>query len=500
MRVLGLVGLALGGLFWMRQPVWSGDWRAPQQTLHYADGGRLEVFGAALGEYLDSRVKISKWRGAWLGGGGAAWTSNNTISGTRGYRAVVRAEEADGHLIGCRTWVEGYKPLMISVRQLDRGGAGVEQPTYLSAGEVQNQTWGWRGGENPLGAVGTSREEHRAALGDAGLGLLVQHKDPVSGWVNLEGPFKIHDGLEGRHLVALFAWQRDQRDLMFRAIRADGAVVDFSLPNPDYQIVPCEMAAASPLPALSKGADFEVRVVAVESRQVPDSYALRRIELEVGSGLTADAESEDVLRAELVDAADEWGNRVPIMGPEFGSRDVRGFGFPGDSRRADVRMHLRRGKNYPWSASESVLIAEGTVSADGTELELKLLPGAAQLGISTPPWTVVEASEQLMISYEASLTDNSLKAAEASFGEVDSWQLVFFGSGSEVSGGTVSGRSWSGSYMGDGMRIERAVSWKTAQGALRPGEPIRVGVARMLPTSEVVFPLELPTVEGAEEE
>jgi hypothetical protein len=303
--------------------------------------------------------------------------------------------------------------------------------------------------------------------------------------------------LEGRYLVGLHAWQRDQRDLKLRAIRGDGEVVNFTVANPDYQKGPKAMAPARRLPATSSGPDFEVRLVALERAAVVDNYPLARIEREVSSPLIGSGDRSDCLNLEVLSATDEWGNQVPVVG--------MGFALPGGSKRADIQMRVVRSGAYPRPVSECVLIAEGVVSADGTRVDFKLLPDAARFGIGAAPVGRIEmeeasdesASECLEFSYSVAFPKGASSSLVSAFGEPCSWPLVFFGTGGEVSQGSVSGRSSSLTCSGMSTSGDATLRWSARPGMLKPGEDVRVGIVPPLLPSEVVFPVELPAVEAA---
>lgn len=496
-----VVLLGIGGFFWMRAPaagpVVAGKWPSAQQTLRFEDGGRLEVFGLAVGEYVDTRVMPAKGIGSWLGARRSSTSSGgNSYFGAGGYSVSMNTEEEDGQLVSCSSRIGGSDALLISIRLLDPAVGIVEQERFHAGGEVNNRERRWSREDRRLGPVGTGTEDYRAALGQAGLGLLIQHEDPVSGWVNLDGPFKVNDQLEGRCLVGLYAWQRDQRDLKLRAIRGDGAVVNFTVANPDYQKVPLAMMPARSLPMTSSGTDFEVRLLAVDRAAAVDNYPLTRIDSEVSSPLTTIADMPDFLSLEMLSALDEWGNRVPIV--------AGGFALPGGSQRADIQMRIVRTEAYPRSVSQSVLIAEGTVSADGTRVNFKLLPDAARFGIGAAPTGRMETEEtsdrslpeRLEFSYAASFPKGAAASLVSVYGEPCHWPLVFFGAGAEVSNGLASQRSGSTSVTNGSVEAHAALEWSARPGTLKPGERIRVGIARPLLPSEVVFPVELTPVEG----
>lgn len=94
--------------------------------------------------------------------------------------------------------------------------------------------------------------------------------------------------LEDRYIVVLSAWQRDLAELDFRAIRADGSIVEFSLPNPDLKS-PADVTFAT-APLTHHGSDYSL-VLAEVTRNFdyqPSAHPLCQFDLKlapVGSRL-----------------------------------------------------------------------------------------------------------------------------------------------------------------------------------------------------------------------
>jgi len=240
-----------------------GDWPAPRQVLGFADGGSLEIYEPSVGELVASRSWTPagpvKERLGMLGELSISSHLSTGLSSTYAgsyYTAKSEEKSEDGHLVFCRYAVDGFEPLFVPLRLLDADGKAVEIPMWLAFDEVEGRRGG--GDRLHLGRVGSNAEEHSSALRGAGLKLLVQHKDPVSGWVNLDGPVLLSRNLDGRYGVMLFAWQRDQRVLEFRAIREDGEEVAFQVRNPAYQGAPQPLVR---VPERTVGADFEAEMV-----------------------------------------------------------------------------------------------------------------------------------------------------------------------------------------------------------------------------------------------
>jgi hypothetical protein len=516
-----LVGVTLvvvcGIVLWVRMAgagaAGANGWPAAEQTLEFAGGGRLEVFGARVDKYVDLRPATVKQRWGWLsrllGKGGAMSSQPSasiaTHSSSRGdYLVVNVSRRENGELVECRTEVLGRAALMLEVRLEDADGQAGAQRRFLSNGVVGSHDPAEAEESVAPGPMGTGAADHRAALEAAALGLLVQHRDPVSGWVNMEGPYPTPAELGGRQLFLLVGWQRDQADLEFRAIRADGGVVPFKVRNPAYSKAPLVMAKPLSVPATEVWEGFEARLVSLRRVAAPDSYPILEVEVELGGMSELGMEPEKMVILRMEGATDEWGNEAPLEVRTTANGGVTGFVLPGSSRRAELRLRVDKSPRYPRKVSECVLLGAGEVGAGGKRVKFELLPGAAEFGISEiPDGEVVlggaagdaEMPEELQIRYKGNLTEARVGELTGRYGLPTYWRVVFFVDGAEVSSGRPmrAGGSAEGGAM---IQLEASLSWCCAGGTLRPGARIQFGITPELLPGELVFPVELPAVEG----
>lgn len=494
----------------------AGDWPVAQQVLEYADHGRLEVFGAGLGEYVVERVPVVQPQAGMLerlrdkfghvrvsvGSSGHSVESSSSSDGR--YQIETRSDFQNGVMKSCRTAAGELQPLMLELRMFDSAGVVARHGRCLSSGTVMEVSEYSHEEIGALGPLGTQAAEHRAALGAAQLGLLVQHRDPVSGWVNLDGPYRTKAELDGRGLYLLFGWQRDQLELDFRAIRADGEVVAFKIANPDYQKEPAAQPAALELPARLEWEGFALELSALRRVARPDGQPFTRCGLELRPGQLG-IDPDDLLRVETRYVSDEWGNRVPLglaKGPDGWEE---GFALPGGSRRANVHAVIGKSPWYPRAEGECVMLAEGVVSADGKRVDFTLLPGAAEFGVTAVPVCELDQSDcslpietrgQLSIRLESNLTEKALAKVSRTHGGPSGWLPAFFLDGSTQSGGVPRQTGMSVGTSGGNTQAQLSYQWSCLVTALRPGAHIRFGIASRQFPGELVFPVEQPPVQG----
>lgn len=226
--VAGLLGITT--ILSLRSPAKVPE--IPLQTLLFdSDGGKLEILGVS----VDERVVESPARNRLP----RLFKSRGMSHYVLGDFGVTRETE-NGEVVRTRSSFDGANALLIELRLTDPDGMPVPLPSYLATKSKvvfldHRLTVGIGPSVRYFTPADDSVEAVRAAMGTADLQLVVQHHDPVAGWVHLNGPYLFNEDGKDRVMVALPDWQRDVPTLDFRAIRADGSVVMFSLPNPDFK-------------------------------------------------------------------------------------------------------------------------------------------------------------------------------------------------------------------------------------------------------------------------
>ena len=345
------------------------------------------------------------------------------------------------------------------------------------------------------------------AMGKAGLQVLVQHRDPKSGWVHLMGPSMFYELWPDRYIVALGAWDRSLPTLDFRAIRADGQVVEFFLPNPDLHKSP---SAGTPkaLPFIHHAADYTLTVNRVERFTTPGDHPFAAVDMHLQytgpsvRGLKSGPISLDSVPG---GAVDEWGNVVDFERETIRKESRFGGCLPAASRRMALTLPVRRTVNYPRHANEGFVVLEGEVSADGRQVDFKAGPDAALFGIQTmpsgrikataPAWRGKETKDwkDLELEIAGGNGASELDAIQNRIGDVGQWQFpIFVGEGDESAGLSSGGRSGGYGQGGGKFHFHRMIDWYFPPELLAPGAKIRVGAQRPIGDDELSFDLELP--------
>jgi hypothetical protein len=450
------VAVVIAGIFVVAIPRLRGisgpDPLAPGAALwsiDFPDGTRLLIHG--LGE--------DEWQDGIMAAPSEGWrlrTSNLTKEAFGYDKEGLQIERftLDDRLAGVR-YMAGPGRLVISMRYLDPSGRAVA-PDHLKPGD-----------------------------------LAIRLSDGGGVWIEGDGPHGAVEDAWSRGMVSFAGWPRGGRELVFQAVRAGLAPVEFRLPNPDAGSSPAAWRAL-PLPQLQKGDGWEVRMV--KAREITTKNK--------GRALVADFEFQSDLKK------DSRGN-PPIDGwlhAVHGSRGTRSewalrfrgrhemlsaFPMPPDEDVFKFIYRIAYRENYPFPRSGVSIIAKGSVSADGKTIDVSPrdgFPGVAkiELGPVKPAedsW--YPAADEFSLSFAGALKDASEKsAAHAKAGAWKDWSPVVILDGGETTSGVVSLISSSNSDGAAENRFEWSGRWA---GNLKPGMTVEIGVMARKPDEMLEF-------------
>ncbi|MCX6876980.1 MAG: hypothetical protein NTW21_24670 [Verrucomicrobia bacterium] len=478
----------------------------PLKTVAFADGGELEVIGVSVGERVVEVAPgaAAKW---YLLPFFSRFSGKGSRSGTWGGLNVYTEEEG-GKVIRCRLHSQNRAAMLMEFRLKESNGMAMKLPAYLVDHDavLQDERIGPKSA--PVGFFQPQDDSVKAlseAMNKAGLQVLIQHRDPQSGWLHLTGPSLFHLPWPDRYVVALSAWQRDLPTLDFRAIRADGQVVEFSLPNPDFRKAP----AAGPtttLPFVHHAGDFTLTVKQVRRFKTTGKHPFAAVDFDLhytGAPVPGLKDGPIAFAGASKGAADEWGNVVEFARETI--RDQSSFGafLPAPSKRMALNLVMSRNDSYPQALTEGFVILEGVVTADGLGVDFKPGPDAARFGITTLPTGVIKPSghgwsdeqgwKQLEYRVTGGNLTSELGAIESRIGEMGRWRcLVFQEERSESCGVIPLGWSGSSGSSGDRFTFDRQMTWLGSPEMLMPDAKIRVGMHGPLRDEQLEFALDLP--------
>lgn len=497
--VVGLIATALR-LDLLTNPNAAAD--ASRQTVTFKDGGKLEILGVSVGERV---VEIFRPKWFFL----RYFSSKGSSGGTSG-SLNVDFEYEDHKVIHCRVRSDSQAAMLMEFRMTDSSGREMKLSSYLSQRQLVDQDerlGGTRGAIKFFQPNNDKVETLRAEMAKTGLQVLVQHRDPQSGWINFMGPSIYHEPWPGRYVAVLTAWLRNLPTLECRAIRADGEVADFSLVNPDYRKSPLP-GAIKPLPQIHSAGDYTLTARMVERFATPGDHSFSRVELDfLSGGKPVGGNIGEPVSFEGGTVEDEWGNVVRFERNTIRKTTNFGSFLPAASKRMTVQLTVMRTVNSPRYATTGFAVLEGVVSADGLSVEFKPLPDAARFGIGKMPtgrinrgglaWVQGVPKDWKMLSFEVSgeSSTQEFEALESRIGELGLWQFLIFPEGTSESGGILTDRGGIGNGSGGGRsHFEESVTWLGSPAMLSPGAKIRVGVHEPLKNDNVRFDLELPAL------
>lgn len=465
------------------------------QVASFPDGSELRIYRGSVGELAVDYPEGGSWKlitGASEGTysfGDAGVTTN--LKNGQVVRRVARVYLTDA--------------LLLDISLHDPNGAAQRLPSYLDGGHFISHDSRFGAGDTfgrSFEAASNSLPDLEAAMIECDLSLLIQHHDPQAGWVDLTGPYLFDADSMTRSVVALSAWQRDLEKLEFRAIRSDGAVAEFSLPNPDFKKSPAKVSPG-PLPQMHRAADYAVELRGVKRLASRGHHPFAEVDMTFESGgKTVKGDHGDPVALGGMTATDEWGNRLPFELTSIQGKLRMGAYLPTASRHMTLRMPVRRTQNHPRNATDGVILLEGVVAADGVNVEFQPSSAAAGFGIEKTVSGTIRLSNEpfevtnwkvLEVSVSISGSEAELKSLESRMGKLTDWQLQTFPGESQESAGVLGIPIYSSSTGTLGFSFEIPYQWQAPPDLLKPGAKMKIGIFGPLPGDDLTFELDLPT-------
>lgn len=443
---------------------------SPVVSAGFPDGAKLEVLQTGVSRIEDGIYARSSGMGSWsssthsFGSG----TVNRTLS------------KSNKQLVGLKFEATGPFLLLETRFVLSSGQAAVLARGFHE-GAIRGLTDG-RGKKSPF--PGSTAMRAPGADPDDFPDVLVQLSDGNGGWITGEGPLPQDEDPEARSVIWFKSWPRALPVLEFRALRPGMEPVTFRIPNPSPPR-PDPGWKADPLPVRFDHRDFTLTLKKLWQQDRLEQWPLTGASLEFTSKLDKPGKPPETLRYDLVGMEDAEGNLAPkeIFELEDGS-SVSGCALP--PRKGPFRVHARvtRTDSYPLPITACTILTEGRVAADGMSLELS--PPTWRLGVkSITADRVSPTGFHLKIMGEFDTA--KLPEIEAPHGKISEWQLaVFLDEDPESSGRTSSGGSGMNQSGGSGSFGYEA----TWNGALKPGQRVRIGVTSDPKPTDVFFTVE----------
>ncbi len=304
--VMGLLALALR-FNWIKTPpdvVESG----PTQVIHFPNGESLEILGVSSGERMivDRPARgIFKYFVSETGG-------STYFHGGQRMTFKVAREKEDGREVRFKTYSDSPSALLMEIRLKASNGVPMKLPFYrVDPDSVsEDQRLGGKYNSTKFAALNEQVKSLSEAMTQTGLQLLIQQRDPLSGWIDLTGPFLFNESWTDRYIMVLTAWQRSLTTLDFRAILADGQVTEFSLPNPDFRKSPTP-GSVKTLPFVHTASDYSLTLRKVERFSALGDHPFAAVEMDLsykGTPVRGVKNGPVMLNNQGMQASDEWGN------------------------------------------------------------------------------------------------------------------------------------------------------------------------------------------------
>lgn len=482
----------------------------PILTMVFEDGARMDILAVGIGTVRHQEAPAKKH---WFGAESSGYSSY-AHGHFHGGEFYTRVEEKNG----VKAWSavqETARPLLIGIRLHDSFGRPVNvarsfSPLFLHVdsrfekrpgGHVKRESWVDFTGDDPT-----------ARLRKSGIVMHVQHLDPDSGWVPLSGPLWIGEEHPADHVIALSVWRRDLKSLKFRVIRDTGEIVGFELPAPPTPAADVRTITAEALPITRTGDGYTVRLDEIEIREHPGGPPAIHVApvLESPRYVTG-KERHAQLEGWVIGVRDEAGNLDPF---QIHDSSASGGSFQRQSRRLEILYQVERRDTFPVPAADCLMIAEGEVSSDGSEVVFTPLAGAEQMGIGAIPamaigpskdsfWGTLVGEHVLNMRVEGQITEATMPRQFRSH-EPTNLRIVVFQEGDAESSGIACFRGSGSSSRSANLRLgtsggshqgweyHREDDWYAPAGALAPGKRIRLALAPPLQDDLHIFPIEIP--------
>ncbi|MBK1884172.1 hypothetical protein JIN85_17265 [Luteolibacter pohnpeiensis] len=474
----------------------------PLQVFHFSDGQKIEVWGVSTGRHVVQLIPENQLpfslvdreessRSLMLGMEVITDEKNKIpvrikFKPNTSHAAMLIDLQLSGPshtlLKSPYFWTEAY------------GGIVCDDPRFSS----NSQT----GEINRLNQKDETEEMLQSAMAKAGLGILLQHQDPDSGWINLYGPFLIQKKWPNRFISVLPAWRRDLKNLKFRVVLQHGEPLEFTLPNPDIHTAPAHFSP-TPLPYSHDGNDFILTAKHLTKIERPGSHPFSAVDLKFAYTKTIHPgveNPEPFFPNSLVYATDEWGNSLQLtsVGPDSGL----GAAFPASSKWFTLHFDYQRNEDFQQDRSRGLAIFEGTVSADGKEIQFSTLKDAKLFGITHPPTVQIgyyhdtvfidgatKDWECFKMEYEGEFDQTSIQNYFANFQVAQT--RIFIGDESRSSGLTLElGSNYS--HFNDHYDFRRERMWAFPPGVLTPGTKVTIAIHPPLPDEPIEMNLPIP--------
>ncbi len=475
---------------------------APRQIVSFKDGGKFEILGVSVGERV---VEVSPRKVFFLRFFGS---SKGSSSGTWG-DLNVDSESEDGNIICLKLRSNSRTEMLMEFRMTDSSGVEMKMPKYLSRNGIvwpDHRLNGKTSSPSSFEMKGDSVESVHAEMVKTGLRVLIQQRDPLGGWINLMGPSMYHAPWPGRYIATLTAWQRNLPMLECRAIREDGEVAEFSLPNPDFRKSPSP-GTSKTLPFVHHATDFDLTVKQVQRFATVGDHPFAAVEMDIhykGSPVPGLKDGPINFDGAPVGAEDEWGNVVAFQRDTIQKKTRFGAFLPRDSKRMSLDLNVTRSENYPRSEFAGFIVLEGEVTADGMGVDFKSSQNAKLFGIETIKAGKITPKrsgsgkdptagwKELNFEISGKSQEATIQIIENRIGKIEEMKVVVFPGNSTESAGFPFSGSYSTADGGGQIQFNRSLTWSAPPEMLKPGEKIRVGIQGPLKSENLKFSLELP--------
>lgn len=477
----------------------------PVKVATFKDGVELKIIGVSVGERrTDEPATVARKLPPGL----------QEFAAYGDEHLKVEAEQKDD-VVRCHAISNPPTAMLLEVSLAPRPGGTGPLTFHLEDGWVAQIPYSEEQGKD-FRPKSNSIEDLRAAMAATGLQLLIQHHDPDSGWIHLEGPFPYNLVSHDTSVCLLRAWRRDLTTLEFRAIRDDGEVTEFSLPNPDFhksaaQIIP------DVLPKIHNGGDYQLRILGIQRKPSDFGYhPFFGVEMElIYNGKEVSYTSDDPVKLGLEGmqegllAEDEWGNRVNLTGDVMRKVPYPGVCLPVNSKRLTLRLPVKRTNTWPRKAATSLIILKGTVGKDGVHVHFDLGRDADKFGIqkfatgqiralapaeanpARAGWKTMECTFS-----GKGITSDLLPALAKAGTDLEDLRCFVFPENGKRSAGIPNFSSFSGTGTDEAeYSFDHTFRWLAPSGMLKPGAKVRIGLGGPLKIDHVTFNLELPAAE-----
>lgn len=452
--------------------------KTPLAEIEFDDRSKLKILQLGDTSVIDSAPKPT------------TFGFSNTQGSTTSYARIDVKTKIINDKLNSLTFSSQIGDLIVEIQLTAANGTPIHSTTYLDDGHIRDQS-----SFHKSTTFSSADDFIHAVPNKATPEFILQLQDKTGNWLTASGPLICDQDPERRGAVAFQGWSRDQKELIFRALRKGNRPQVVKISNPYYKAMPAS-GPSDAMPYTHKDPDFSFTFKGVSESVIPEQGRLLIPDIDFSTRFPkADRHWGDTeLEYELEACTDPTGGTHHFSHIVSKHHDhVYGIAFPAHAKQATFTYLIVKGLPYPRQRSEASIIAEGTVAEDGKSIQLDktFTPHGIQkvkLGDIE-----IENGEQLCpIEFKGTWNNKKEEhdATRTLSGNINNAGIVIFTNEATTSSGYARFRS---SGTSTSMSKTTFEVTKSIVGDFKPGQRLTIGLVPPLPPTRISFTVDVPS-------